>query len=274
MRKRGYTYIMILLLSVMILRPLSADAAENTLPRLVDNADILSDDEEEELLEKLDTISKERECDVVIVTADSLERKTSEAYADDFYDENGYGAGENADGILLLVSMENRDWAISTCGYGITAFTDAGQEYMTEQFLPYLSDGDYADAFEEFADLCDDFIRQADTGEPYDVGNLPEEDTHGLIPFWIGICFGASFLIMLIVALIRKSSLKTVTSNGTAEGYVKKDSLKFAVKEDLFLRERVTRRRIETDTNSSGSGGSSTHASSSGVTHGGSSGKF
>lgn len=179
--------------------------------------------------------------------------------------------GEEADGILLLVSMEDRDWAISTCGYGITAFTDAGQEYMTEQFLPYLSDGDYAYAFGEFADLCDDFILQAYRGEPYDVGNLPQEDTRGFIPFWILISFGVSFLIMLITALIRKSSLKTVTSNETAAGYTKKDSLKFVIKEDNFLRENVIRRRIETDPPS---GGSATHTSSSGRTHGGSSGKF
>lgn len=271
MRKKGYTYILALLLACMILGPVQIKAEEQRSPRLVDDAELLTDDEEAKISEKLDTISKERECDVVIVTANSLEGKTSEAYADDFYDENGYGFGKDSDGILLLVSMEDRDWAISTCGYGITAFTDAGQKFMTEQFLPYLGDGDYALAFEEFADLCDDFILQANTGEPYDVGNLPEISYRAYFPIWALMSFAAAFLIMFVIALIRKRSLKSVHSNASAEDYIKKDSLKFAVKEDIFLTEHITSRKIETDTSI---GGSTTHTSSSGQTHGGSSGKF
>ena len=44
-----------------------------------------------------------------------------------------------------------------------------------EQVKPYLSDGDYNEAFQMFAMECDDFIMQADEAEPYDVGNLPKE---------------------------------------------------------------------------------------------------
>ena len=58
-------------------------------------------------------------------------------------------------------------------------FTDAGQEYMTDNFGSYLSDGEYYDGFMKFADLCEEFIIQAQSGEPYDVENLPEET----IPF-------------------------------------------------------------------------------------------
>ena len=37
--------------------------------------------------------------------------------------------------------------SISTCGYGITAFTDAGIQYLGEQMTPCMADGDYAGAF-------------------------------------------------------------------------------------------------------------------------------
>ena len=103
---------------------------ERNLPRLVDDAGLLSDSEEEELLGELDEISERQEFDVAVVTVNSLEGKTAEAYADDFYDYHGYGFGTDHDGILLLVSMEARDWHITTTGYGITAFTDAGIEYI------------------------------------------------------------------------------------------------------------------------------------------------
>ena len=95
--------------------------------RVVDMADLLSDSEESSLLFKLDEISERQQFDVVVVTVGSLDGKTPTAYADDFYDYNGYGFGAEYDGVLLLVSMEERDWRISTCGYGITALTDAGQ---------------------------------------------------------------------------------------------------------------------------------------------------
>ena len=54
------------------------------LPRLVDDADILTDSEEKELNQQLDTVSEEQECDVIVVTVDSLNGKTVEEYADDY----------------------------------------------------------------------------------------------------------------------------------------------------------------------------------------------
>ena len=58
-------------------------------------------------------------CDVIVVTVASLDGKTAESYADDYFDFNGYGLGQDRDGILLLLSMEDRDWAISTHGFAL-----------------------------------------------------------------------------------------------------------------------------------------------------------
>ena len=120
---------------------------ERLLPQLVDDAGLLDSSEEEELESELDEISERQQFDVVVVTVNSLEGKTPQDYADDFYDYNGYGYGSDHDGVLLLVSMEDRDWYMSTTGYGITAITDAGREYISDQFVPYLSDGEYLEAF-------------------------------------------------------------------------------------------------------------------------------
>ena len=86
-----------------------------------------------------------------------------------------FGYGEDRDGALLLISMEDNDWYISTCGYGITVFTDAGIQYIGEQIKEDLSDGDFSEAFDKFVGLCDDFITKARTGDPYDSHNLPKE---------------------------------------------------------------------------------------------------
>ena len=242
------------------------------LPRLVDEADLLSDSEESRLLTTLDEISERQKCDVVVVTVDTIGDSTATEFADDFYDYNGYGAGENRDGILLLISMADRDWAISTCGYGITAFTDAGQAYMVDKFKPALSDGDYYEAFDKYAVLCDDFLTQAKNGNPYDNGNLPKEFPYvGLI-----ICIGVSIGVAFIIVNGMKNKLKSVRTKTDADTYVRQGSMSLAQNRDIFLYRTInrTKRSTESSSSSSGSSGSSTHRSSSGTTHGGSSGKF
>ena len=96
----------------------------------------------------------------MVVTVNSLEGKTAQAYAEDYFIDHGYGQGENGDGILFLLDMGDRNWAIATHGYAIEVFTDAGQSYIMDQVKPYLSDGDYNEAFHKFATECDDLSRR------------------------------------------------------------------------------------------------------------------
>lgn len=48
---------------------------DRQLPRLVDDADLLTDSEEQELNTELDEISEKQQCDVVVVTENSLDGK-------------------------------------------------------------------------------------------------------------------------------------------------------------------------------------------------------
>lgn len=267
MKTRFFTLFLALFLSVFSVLP--AFAASD-LPRLVDEADLLSDSEEADLLEELDEISERQQVDIVIATISSLEGASPMEYADDFFDYYGYGFGDERDGILFLISMEERDWAISTSGYGITAITDAGQEYMAEMFIEDLSEGGYAAAFTAFAELCDDFITQAKEGEPYDIDNLPQEPFD---VFWnLVFALVAGFIIALIITGIMRLGLKSVCSQSAADDYMKRNSMQVTKKKDLFLYRHVDRRVRPKE--SSNSGGSSTHTSSSGKKHGGGSGKF
>lgn len=265
---------MFVILTLCVIPVFPAFAADD-LPRLVDMADLLSDDEEADLSGLLDEISRRQQVDVVVVTVNSMEGASAMEYADDYYDYNGYGYGDERDGILLLISMDERDWYISTCGFGITAFTDAGLEYISEIFVNDLSLGDYAAAFTSFARLCDNFLTQAKTGEPYDVDFLPKEPFEPFLS--LVTAFVIAFIIALIATTLMKGQLKTVRSQTAADNYMKQDSMKLTRKNDLFLYKKVDRRKKET-TSSSGSsgssGGSRTHTSSSGTTHGGSGGKF
>ena len=245
---------------------------ERLLPRLVDSADLLTSSEEKELLSLLDEISERQQLDVVVITTDSLEGYSAMAYADDIYDYCGYGFGESRDGVLLLVSMADRDWWMSTCGYGITVFTDAGIDELSGKFLPYLSDGDYFKAFKIYAEQCDSYITQAKTGSPYDTGNLPKAPFNALKA--AGISVVAGLVIGLIVVLIMLGQLKSVHMKGSASDYTCPGSLMISDRRDYFRTKHVSKVKRPEPSRSSGGGGSSTHTSSSGTTHGGGGGKF
>lgn len=270
------TRLLMLFLTVMLgfltVPTVLANAASDTA-RLVDEADLLSESEETELSDMLDEISERQQVDLVVVTVDSLEGESPRDYADDFYDYNDYGFGEEKDGILFLISMEERDWYISTTGYGITAVTDAGLEYMSEKFLPRLSDGEYARAFQIFAKQCDSYITQAREGAPYDIDNVPKEPFSPLGS--LGIALVAGFVTALIATGVMRHGLRSVHSKSSADDYVKRDSLRLTKDYELFLYRNVTRREKPKQNTSSGrSGGSTTHVSSSGRSHGGGGGKF
>ena len=65
-------------------------------------ADLLDDGQKEELEAKLDQVSEDYGCDVVVVTEETLDGAVPQDYADDFFDYNDYGMGEDKSGILLF----------------------------------------------------------------------------------------------------------------------------------------------------------------------------
>ena len=149
MKKRILAMIFVLVLCFCTVIPafaVDADGFVSEYERVQDMAKLLSESEREALIKTLDELSERQKMDVIVVTTNTLDGKKPMEYADDIYDYCKYGYGEKRDGLLFLVSMEDRDWWISTCGYGITAFTAAGLQYIGEQMVEDLGDGTYAAA--------------------------------------------------------------------------------------------------------------------------------
>ena len=245
----------------------AAEGFTSDYPRLMDTANLLSDAEEEKLLNDLDEVSERQKLDAVIVTADTLEGSDIVSFADNLYEYCRFGYGANKDGVLLLISIEDRDWYISTCGYGITAFTDAGIQYIGKQMKSDLSSGNYAAACQSFIQNCDEFITQARTDRPFDKSNLPREPMSAI---WIPVSLFVGIVIAVIIVGGMKSALKTVRFQPEAKNYIKDGSLNITQSRDLFLYRTVNR----TEKAKNNDSGSSTHSSSSGTPHGGGGGKF
>ncbi|MGY3725404.1 Uncharacterized membrane protein YgcG, contains a TPM-fold domain [Granulicatella balaenopterae] len=241
---------------------------QKELPYLVDMAHVFGQEDSDQIEQKLQTISQQEQCDVVVVFVDSLGDKTATEFADDYYDDNGYGYGASHDGILLLISTGERDYAISTTGFGITAFTDAGLVFIVEQMIGDLGDDDFYSAVITFVNLSEQFIQQAKTGEPYDVDNVPKMPLNPLV-YLVEVVAG--FAIAFGLAIYQKSKLTSVYEQASAADYTKQGSLVIHHQHDQFINRVTTSRVIETKNSS---GGSSTHSGSLGTSHGGTSGSF
>ena len=237
---------------------------------LVDEANLLSNSEKIVLSEKLKSINEKYDFIVSIATVNSFGYKNVVAFSDDLFEEK---FGTTADGCILVININTRDWYISTQGFGITALTDAGINYISKRFVSDLSNGNYYSAFETFADLCEDFVSKAKGGNPYDVSNMPKAPkTLSDYTVCIPIAIVVGLIITLGVVGGWKKQLKSVAFQSGAASYAKKDSMLLTLTLDTFLYNNVVRTRRAQS--SSGGGGSSTHTSSSGTSHGGGGGKF
>lgn len=220
---------------------------DRTLSLVEDYADVLTDSEEADLLAKLEALGAANDIEVGVVTVDSYEGKDPQAFADDFYDYNGYGYGENDDGFIVVFNTGegdgNRNIAISTHGKGIDLLTDMEIDVIIEMMITPIKNGDFAGAFDNFVSECENAV---DTS----VSLLA-------IPLAIAIGFGLAFLIVKIQA----SKLKTVVQKADAADYV--GNVVLTYQNDQFMYRNVT------SSPKAKSDSSSTHTSSSGRTHGG-----
>ena len=239
---------------------------ERQKPLLVDEAGLLSEEESSTLINKLEEISQRQKNEVAVVTVNSLEGKTAEAYADDYYDYNGYGLGDNKSGILLLIDMDDRKIWISTSGDAIEYFTDNRIESIINDISKYLSDEEYFDACNIFLNNIQYYI---DSGIPEGQYTYSEEEHTLKI---VLIALGVAAIVAGVTCIVVVNSYKNSKSVSSIN-YIDNNSIVFTKRRDIFINTFTTKTKIERN-NSSGGNGSSTHRSSSGNTHGGGGGSF
>lgn len=280
----------ILLLAV----PVHADEAR---PRVIDEAGLFTYEEAQALQARADSLAQTYQIDVVILTIDSLDGKSREAYADDYFDYNGYGIGEDNSGVLFLLAMETREWHMSTCGDAIYALTDYGIECVFSEISGYLADGDYYDAFSRYLDVLPTYFEAFQNGKPIDgfsggytgpgdySPGTREDVVHYERPrnaggyfkiITISLAIGAAVAALVLFGL--RSQMNTAKPQADSSQYLKGGSFHLNTQRDIFLYSHVTRTRRSESSGGGGGGshggGSSVHHSSSGSSHGGGGGHF
>ena len=208
---------------------------ERVLPLVVDYANLLTDAEEAKLIALFEQLSEEQKCEIAVVTVNGLEGKTAMAYADDFFDYNGYGYGPDDDGIMLLISMADRDWWVTTHGTAYIQLSEDRFNWLMEDVLPLLSSGDYYEAFELFGHNSAELMQMSVPTEilPPDNGNAGQPVTFKYVTVkgffaWTAIGLGLGAAIAGVANAAKKSKHKTVRYSEGARSYLQNASLRQA----------------------------------------------
>lgn len=237
----------------------SALAANGVMEFVIDTNDLLTYEEWETLEERAAEISQRHGCGVYAVTLDdytlygsgTIYEVTTRLYHDP---ESSFGLGEGREGILLLVSMATRDYAVFVYGEGAEyAFNEDGIAALESRFLPSFGEDDWCGGFDAYLTACDEYLALAAEGTP-----LQKSPVGGILT-----AVGISCAVAMIVCLVLKGQMKSVRRKAEAKNYVAFGGLELTERYDRFTHTTESRRRIEKkSTNESGGGGS------------GSSGKF
>lgn len=224
-----------------------------TGPCVYDTAELLSDSEFQEIETRCENVSNQYGIGVYIITIYNLSDygfASDEAYdcAKSFYTGEGFGMGETGDGVLLLLSMNDRKYGLIAHGdNGNAAVTDYGNERMVEVFKDDFKDDDWADGFNDYISQAEKYFSMYANGNAYDVGNDPDRHM-GFIHYLI--VFGGAAIIAFLYLAKLKSDMKTAVLATNAAGYEAENGVVISVKEDTFT--HTTTERVEVESSSGG----------------------
>ena len=227
---------------------------------------MLSDGGREELEDRAEDIALRRSCGIYTLFVEDF---TAYGYGDDpytalyqIYHAEGLGVGEDRNGVIIMLSMTERDYAMFVYGeYAEYAFDEYGQEKLEEQFLGDFGENDWYGGISNYLDTCEEYLTKADAGKPV------------RRPYWIWfiIATGCSCLAAGTVCLWLLRKMKSVHQKAEANAYLTAGGLHLTKQYDRYTHTIETRTKIQKE--SSGGSGGSTYSESGG---GGSgrSGKF
>lgn len=279
MRKKIFVALLLCIILCMSLG-LSAHAAE--LYNISDAAGLLGAQDLVTLDENAKAISEHYNCGVYVVIVDdykSYVRGSIADFSEAVYQSYNLGLGEGKNGILLALSMNDRDYDL--CAYGDWAhyaFTDYGKGQLANEFLDNFRNNDWAGGLYDYVAGCSSLMEMAKNGNPLDTivyEQVPEKP--GWDPMELMLIVLIPCLVAFAVCSVFRAQMKTANRQYYATDYVAENRSHLRVRSDRFLRRDVVRMPLPRDDDDDGfrpSGGrpGGTTINSGGFSH--SSGKF
>lgn len=229
---------------------------------IFDVADRLSYEQWEELEDRAKDISEKQHCGVYFALLEdhtvygggSVFEVTHQLYHGD-----QLGLGDGRDGIFVLLSLKERDYAMFVYGqYAEYAFDEYGQEKLEERFLGEFGSDDWYSGISRYLDACDEYLAKAADGKPVRRADW----------MWFVFAAGGSCLVAGAVCLVLLRKRKTVRQKTEANGYLTEGGLHLTEQYDRYTHTTETRTKIQEDDSGGGT------CSESGGGGSGRSGKF
>ena len=271
MRKKGFAFLMMVFLFFSVL---PAYAAEQ---RVFDNADLLTEEEEEKLQQFCEDAKEEYNIDFAYLTTQDAEGLSTREYGAQFYIEHDLGVGEDYSGAIFVLNMGEREGQLVTGGEAMEMITDEDADAIWEEIRSYFSDGDYYGGMVD--SLCADY-------RTYGVDGRPESDTFfsenpvsgGGIAMLLLLAAAFSAVIAGVSVMSMRRACKNVHPFTDGRAYLKENGCHLRTNQDTFANTHTTMVPIPRDddnhhhhTGGLSGGGSFSHG---GRSFGGGGGKF
>ncbi len=257
--------------------------ADHEAQYVFDHANLLSESEVSMLEAEAARISEETNIGVYMITVTDYKQYSEIDVANaaitlfELYD---LGIGDENDGILLILSMAERDYYVLSHGTeGNIAFSYEAKSYAEDRFLDDFGDNDWYFGFSDYLDASEYLIGLAKESTPY--GSYSSEyspyDTErsidvilmGLFPSLI-----IGVLISFLICHILKKKMISVAEQNKASGYLAGNGITITNRQDQYIRTTVTRTKIQRNDHNSRSSGGRSSRSSGGGGYSGKGGKF
>jgi uncharacterized protein len=251
---------------------------------LYDHANLLTEEESMQLQDLASERGKERETAFIIITLDDTNGKDIVPYVEDFYDEYGPGYDQpHGNTAILAIDMNQRDVYLAGFKKAEQYLSDSRLDIIREEITPYLSNGQYFEAFSTFINRANEYMGiepdvgkgsysgNGSIGSPtvnygYDVVVQPSQNI--FFQWWFQLIVSLVIAGVVVMIMAYRSGGR-VTVN--ARTYMDSQRSKVVNSYDNFVRQTVTKQKKPSNNTNSGGGGGVT---SGGHSHSGSRGKF
>ena len=240
----------------------------NANEKIYDFAELLTEEEEKQLYDKVKEFIANTNLDLAIVTINTNVKDSTQEYADDFYDYNDF----SIDGLAFVIDMQNRIFYISTAGKAMLYYDD----YRIEYILSALDQEMYN---HEYFNACNTLISQLT--EYYNHGFSNNADKYVVIgtqiyrktPYLLlSIIAVVSATIGTLILALRNKKIKLATNSNN---YFDNKSFEITKDTKEFISSNTSRVYIPpADSGGGGSSGGGFHSGSSGASHGGGGHRF
>lgn len=256
------TFLVLLLLAAVPLTALAAGDSGAQLSYVTDLYGLLSQQEAEDLERQAGMLSQQYECSLYVLVVRDYQDYASDtfAFSRQVYENYNLGWGGDKNGVLLMLSVADRDYEIMTHGDGAEyAFTEYARDYLEDSILPSFRNDQYYEGFRSFLAACGTALDAAQKGHP-----LERQKSFTVLMFLPGVV-AALIAYVVLTAQMKSQGIKR-DANQYMEGRVN-----LLDQRDVFINRTVTRTRKNTDSGSRGGSHGSTHSSGG---YSGRSGKF